>query len=216
MALKKVLPPVVLVGLLAGCATDYQRTIAEGAGVGTAVGAGAGYGIGGRDGALIGSAIGALAGGLIGHHFAEKKSQYAEREDTLKAAVIRSEAVAQQARAANEVLQRDIATLEVNVSQLRTRHMTASHRRKLAISTRRLFEKTNQGLSQQLASVRSELTRQHALMQREQELAQLTNEPSPPAALRQVNANIQYLSSNERALEHAKAQLELLDARRAF
>lgn len=72
---------------------DFNRTIAEGVGLGALGGAALGAGIGALAtknhgaGALIGAAIGALsgaiAGGLTGSYYASKKQQYANEEQRL-------------------------------------------------------------------------------------------------------------------------------------
>lgn len=206
----------VAAAFLCGCANDQQRTRAEGVGAGVAVGAVLGGIVGGRGGALAGAAIGGVVGGAAGNQVAEKKRLYAEREDALNAAAAQSQAIAQQTRAANDVLQRDIAGLEASVARLRERRMSAAVRRDLALSARRSFEEANNKLDQQLAAVRGEIGRQQALLRREQALAQQTKEPSPPTAVRLVGAGVDDLRSQERALERAKAQLKLLDSKRAF
>ena len=207
---------LVLAGLLSSCASDQQRTRTEGVVSGAAIGAVLGHILDHRNGAALGAVIGGAAGGVVGNQVAEKKRLYAEREDALNAAAAHSQAIAQQARVANEALQRDIAALAASVTRLQTKRMSARSRKNVALSTRRSFEETNRKLDQQLAAVRSELAKQHEIIRREQALVKQTNEPSPPSALRLVSAGIQDLESHERALERAKAQLMLLDSRRAF
>ena len=207
---------LALACLLAACANDQQRTRTEGVATGAVVGGVIGHIIGGRDGAALGAVLGGAAGGLAGNQVAEKKRLYAQREDALKTAAAQSQAVTQQARSANEAAQRTIALLEASVARLQTESLTASSRNELARSSRRSFEDANGRLDQLVAAVRGELSRQREVMRREQDLAKQTNEASPPAELRLVSAGVRDLESTARALEHAKAQLALLDARRAF
>lgn len=79
-------------------ASDYNRTIAEGVGVGALAGAAVGAGIGAAasggnrgKGALIGAAIGglvgAIGGGLTGQYYAKKKEQYANSEQRLDSVI---------------------------------------------------------------------------------------------------------------------------------
>lgn len=74
--------------------SDYDRTIAEGIGVGALAGAALGAGIGAAAsggnrgkgaaiGAVIGGLVGAAAGGITGQYYGEKKKQYANEEQLL-------------------------------------------------------------------------------------------------------------------------------------
>ena len=74
--------------------SDYDRTIAEGIGVGALAGAALGAGIGAAAsggnrgkgaaiGAVIGGLVGAAAGGMTGQYYADKKKQYANEEQLL-------------------------------------------------------------------------------------------------------------------------------------
>src|SRR5215475_9173201 len=81
--------------LLAGCATDRERTQAEGTGTGAIVGAALGAGLGaifgGGKGAAIGAGAGAAAGALggyaLGTHVANQKQNFARQEDYLDAVI---------------------------------------------------------------------------------------------------------------------------------
>lgn len=205
-----------LLALLSACANDQQRTRAEGVGAGAAIGAVLGHVIGGRDGAIAGAALGGIAGGVVGDKAAEKKRQYAEREDALQLAAAHSRVIAQRARETNESLRRDIASLETSVSQLLAQNLSARSRVELAANTRRSYKETNDRLDLRLAEVRSEIGRQQQVLRQEQEIAAQTREPSPATALRLVSAGVDDLRMHERALERAKQQLALLESRRAF
>lgn len=84
--------------------SDYERTIQQGAMLGTAIGAGVGALIGSRNGkqgalngALIGGAVGSIIGGLTGKSVADSKAQQIGRENSLDAQIA-------QARASNRKL----------------------------------------------------------------------------------------------------------------
>jgi len=77
---------------------DFNRTIAEGVGIGILGGAAAGAGIGAavnsRDrgegaiiGAIIGGVVGGIAGGMTGKYYADKKATYANEEQRLDAII---------------------------------------------------------------------------------------------------------------------------------
>jgi outer membrane protein OmpA-like peptidoglycan-associated protein len=68
---------LLLVALVAGCATakDAGRDTAIGAGAGGAAGAGIGYLVGGKKGALIGLGVGALTGGSVGLYLDHQRKE---------------------------------------------------------------------------------------------------------------------------------------------
>ncbi len=207
---------LVLCMALSGCANDQQRTRTEGVAFGAIVGAVLGHAIGGKDGAAAGAAIGGAAGGLAGNQVAEKKLAYAEREDALRAAAQRSHAMAEQARIANAALQKNIAVLEATVSRLQSERMTAQNRSAMARAARRTHTEANNRIEEQLVTIRGEIERQQALLEREKQLARQTQQPTPLTGMQLVSVGLRDLGDNERALERAKAQLALLDSRRAY
>lgn len=209
-----VLVPTLVI--LAGCANDQQRTRAEGAGVGALVGAVIGGAIAGRDGAAIGAVVGAGGGAVIGDQQAKKKQQYAEREDALNLAIQRAQETTRLARVANEGLRREIVVLDDAVRRLRGQRMNAERRTELARASRQRMEQSNAQAERQLGAVRQEIGRQQQALQRDLELARLVPNAPPPPALRLVRASVDDLRSQERALERAKAQLALIDSKRAF
>lgn len=206
---------VTVLGVVAGCATDQQRTRTEGAAVGALVGAVVGAAVGGRDGAAIGAAVGGAGGLAYGDQQAKKKQEFAEREDALKRAIAQAQQTSRQAREANQGLQREIAALEETVRRLKTQRLAARQRAELAQSARRRTEQANANVNAQLIAVRQEIGRQQHALQRDAELARKAPEETP-SAVRLVRAGVDDLQSQERALEQVKAQLALLDSKRAF
>ncbi|MBQ9220892.1 YMGG-like glycine zipper-containing protein [Succinivibrio sp.] len=105
---------------------DSTRTKTEGtlagAGIGAAVGAGLGALFGGSKGALAGAAIGAGVGSLSGYfygkHVADKKAEYASREEWLDACIDRSRQVTADTKKYNEQLKKDIAALDKETKTL--------------------------------------------------------------------------------------------------
>lgn len=209
-----VLGPTLVI--LEGCANDQQRTRAEGAGVGALVGAVIGGAIAGRDGAAIGAVVGAGGGALIGDQQAKKKQQFAEREDALNLAIQQAQETTRLARIANEGLRREIVLLDEAVRRLRGQRMSAELRTELANASRQRMEQSNVQVERQLVAVRQEIGRQQQALQRDLELARVVPNAPPSSALRLVRANVDDLRSQERALERAKAQLALIDSKRAF
>lgn len=112
-----------------GCANiqnDATRTTTEGALTGMAVGAGLGALVGGlvtgSDGAIIGAAIGGALGGLagtaVGKHIADKKKDYASREEWLDACITQARDVNEKTVAYNKQLKTEIADLDKQSTKL--------------------------------------------------------------------------------------------------
>lgn len=105
---------------------DSTRTKTEGtmvgAGFGAALGAGLGALFGGSKGALVGAAIGvgvgSLSGYFYGKHVADKKAEYASREEWLDACIDRSRQVTADTKKYNEQLKKDIAALDKETKTL--------------------------------------------------------------------------------------------------
>lgn len=201
--------------LTSGCATDQQRTRAEGAGLGALLGGALGAAVGGREGAAVGAVVGGAAGAVYGNQQAKKKQEFAEREDALKQAVAQAQQTTREARNANEGLQRDIVALEASVKQLKTQRMDARRRAELAQATQRRMQQSIARVDEQLIAVRGEIGRQQQALQRDLELARSAPTVTPPS-LHLVRVGVDDLRSQERALEQVKAQLALLNPSRAY
>jgi hypothetical protein len=201
--------------LASGCATDQQRTRLEGAGLGVLIGGVLGTAVGGRDGAAVGALAGGAAGAVYADQQANKKQEFAEREDALKLAAAQAQQLTLKARDANEGLQRDIVELNGAVKQLKTQRMDARRRSELALVTQRRMQQAIARVDEQLTAVRGEISRQQQALQRDNELAR--SAPAvPPPSLRLVRVGVNELQSQERTLERVKAQLAQLDPSRAY
>lgn len=78
MALRQVLPALLMIAV-AACATDDPNRRAKiGAAVGAAVGGVAGHQMDGRTGTVVGAVVGAIAGGMVGDYM-DKQQQAFER-----------------------------------------------------------------------------------------------------------------------------------------
>jgi DNA repair exonuclease SbcCD ATPase subunit len=112
--------------LLAGCATDRERTQAEGTGAGALIGAGLGAAIGalagGGRGAAIGAGAGAAAGALggyaLGTHVANQKEKFARQEDYLDAVIASAQQTNEQTQQYNAALRNDINALDRETTSL--------------------------------------------------------------------------------------------------
>ncbi|MBQ9275116.1 MAG: hypothetical protein IJ228_09910 [Succinivibrio sp.] len=113
----------VALALGGGCTNiedDSTRTKTEGTLVGASIGAGVGALIGalvnGKNGALTGAAIGAgigsLSGFIVGKNIADRKAEFASREDWLDACIEHAHEVNEQTRSANDGLKREVAALD--------------------------------------------------------------------------------------------------------
>ena len=114
-----------------GCSNihdDSTRTKTEGtltgAGVGAAVGALLGLAIGGNTqgtllGAAIGAGVGSLSGFMVGKHVADKKAEYARREDWLDDCIDHARTVTAEGKKKNDDLRQKIATLDKESQELK-------------------------------------------------------------------------------------------------
>ncbi|MEE3423736.1 MAG: YMGG-like glycine zipper-containing protein [Succinimonas sp.] len=108
---------------------DSTRTKTEGtltgAAGGAAVGALLGNIIGGNTkgtlvGAAIGAGVGSLAGFFVGKHVADKKAEYAKREDWLDDCIAHARQVSEESRNQNAQLKKEISALDSESKKLRT------------------------------------------------------------------------------------------------
>ena len=203
--------------LLCGCATDAQRTRTQGTTAGAVLGALIGAAItGDASGAAAGAALGGGAGALVGNQVALKKERYAKREDALRASAAKAQQLAQQTRAQNEQLTVDVARLERTIQDLRTRKISAQERRQQTLNSQRELAALLNGVEQRLPQVRAEIARQQVVMEAEAQIARDTREPSPEDGMRLVASSLRDLEMGARALERARAQLQLIDSKRAY
>jgi Glycine zipper len=203
--------------LLCACATDTQKTQAQGGGAGAVLGALIGVAVGhDARAALIGGAIGGAAGLAVGDSVAQKKAQYARREDALRGSAARAQQLARLTQQENEHLRGDVARLDRAVESLRTQEMSAQARRAASQNNQRMAAALSREVDLQLQTVKAELARQQALLASEAQQAQQTKRPSPQQAVHLVEAGMHDLESSQRMLEEAKAQLQLIDPRRAY
>jgi hypothetical protein len=215
---------VVACIFLSACATDKQKTEGQGAGAGAILGAIVGVAITHNvKGAAIGGAVGAGAGLAVGHHVAETKEQYAQREQILRESAQSAQQLAQYTRQQNAVISGDVARLELTVQNLQTQQASAEVRHAAVMRSSRKAETALNGVDLQLQQVKGEIARQQAALDADAQQAQQTGHASPAEGARLVRASItdlqanqRELESNQRALEEARAQLQLIDSRRAY
>ena len=209
---------------LAACAAnDANRTTGEGIAAGAVVGAVAGNVVGGnRQATVVGGVLGAVVGGVVGASVANKKADYAQREDMLRASADRAMAVAQASRQDNDQRSVEIAALDQSVQRLRNETMSAGARQALAQDSRQRQKRLLAGVDTQLQRMRAEIARQNAVIVAEQKAranaAATTTAAAPTTSggLRQVSAGIRDLQQQERTLEEARLQLMQIDKRRAY
>lgn len=202
--------------LASGCATDADRTRAEGAGTGAVVGGalGALFSHGNVGGIAAGAAVGGLAGGLFGNHVANEKQAYATREDQLQASIAHAQQVAQQARTYNQQLQKQITSLEQTREQLQHQVVSADLRHQAMLDDKRKTTAMIRQTNGELASVRQEISNQQSVL-RTASTANTTSQ-QPSASIEKVSSSINDLQVQASELERAQAQLQLIDQRRAY
>ncbi len=181
--------------LLTGCSgmPDQERTVSEGALIGTTAGAvagaGVGYLVGGGRGAGYGAAIGAGAGLIggtqLGKHAARRKAEFSKAADYMDACIAAAAAANQQLTLHNQSLAQHLAILDAEIAQTRA---TERQRQTLAADM--------QGAGQQLGAVTEELALQNDVLRQER------------AA--QTPERTERLEQEIRTLEAGKAELEAL------
>jgi chromosome segregation ATPase len=171
---------LVVVVLMAGCATDRGRTQAEGtavgAGIGTALGAGLGYLLGGKQGALIGAGAGALVGGTTGlvwsSHVASKKEQYAHEEDYLDAVIGSARDMNEKTRLYNASLTNDINKLDQETDALIQQYNQKQIKKATLEAKRKETEAKMTEARHKLDTVQKEIDIQQTVLKKEKEQGQ--------------------------------------------
>lgn len=212
----QVLGTVSLTLLLNACATDGQQTRTEGALTGAAVGATAGAIAGGKEATIAGAAAGGILGAIWGDSVAKKKEEYAKREDALRISAERATQLAQETRQQNEITTVQLTELERNIKRLRVEKLSAVARKNLTQSNEAKLASLLKSVDAQLVEVRAEIARQQTLLDSEERLAREQRDDSLQPRMRLVSAGVRELQTNEQALDRARAQLQLLDQKRAY
>lgn len=211
--LKKIVSFLLLIALTAGCATDRQRTQAQGAGLGAAAGAAVGAAIGAATGgkggavkgALIGGGIGLIGGLVYANHVANLKAQYASEEDYLDACIAAAENVNRETQQYNASLEREIKDQEQEVDRL----VKAYNNRQV---TKAALKKKQQSLQTDLDEAQKRLQRakdeiviQREVLRREQGKSQ--------AQLAKLDGKIKQLEQSVAELEQTTNHLAAIQQR---
>ena len=157
---------LMLVALLAtqlvACANikdDATRTKTEGTLAGAGIGAGVGALLGGlidggrgaAIGAGIGAGLGAAGGYMVGKHVADKKAEYASKEDWLDDCIAYSEQTNAQARQYNDKLSREIKSLDAQsrslVAQYKSRQAKLGQLKSEAKTVKKLQNDSSRAIS---------------------------------------------------------------------
>lgn len=174
--MKKLCCVLVMTGLLAtGCANiqnDATRTKTEG----TLVGAGAGAGlgaligglIGGEKGALlgagIGTAVGTATGYLVGNHIANKKEEYASREEWLDACISQAQQVNAETVAYNQKLKTEIASLDKQSTKLAAEYKRKKATREILLAEKKTVEQRRTEVAANLKRLEEEVDNQKTVL----------------------------------------------------
>ncbi len=171
--MKKLIPLLLCMALiLPGCANiqnDSTRTTTEGALVGGVAGAGIGAIIGKLTGstalgAAIGGVVGAVGGAMVGKHIANKKSEYASREEWLDACILDAQNKNNQITADNAKMKAEIAELEKKSSQLAVAYKNKQVSANSVKSTQRDISKQQEKLSEYIKGIEDEIKIQNTVI----------------------------------------------------
>ncbi|MCR5536720.1 MAG: hypothetical protein K6F05_04815 [Succinivibrio sp.] len=149
-----------------GTRTKTEGTLAGagiGAALGAAIGALAGKGKGAAIGAAIGAGVGGAGGYMVGSHVAEKKAEYASREDLLNDRIARVRDLNEQSKIYNASLRKTINNLDKELSKLRAKNATVDNNNRLYRDQRKLndLKTTNE---QNIAFLKNEVSEEKALL----------------------------------------------------
>jgi hypothetical protein len=202
--MKRTVALVIIVALLAGCATTEQQTRTEGtaagAGIGALIGAGIGALAGGGKGAAIGAGVGAVVGGVAGYSYANsivKRRQLLQgKENDLDARISYAQAVNKDTQDYNARLEQQVAATRDKIDDLEAKV------RRNEISQSALKREKN-SLSKELSEARDN----QALIQKE--LADLNEFRSNHEQSSQLDAEIDRL---EMSLSRVKKNTNALAA----
>jgi len=193
---------------------DFNRTIAEGVGIGALGGAALGAGIGALvtknrgTGALIGAAIGALsgavAGGVTGSYYANKKQQYANEEQRLDSMIADISTENQKLEALNattqQVVTENLAELDAIQGDLSAKRISRAQ------ANQRLAQVDNerQTIALTLAS----------LKKRRNEWQEAAAQARMDASGQQVRMLDQQIAQLEKQINAMESELDALTSRR--
>ncbi len=158
-----------------GCANiqdDSTRTKTEGTLVGTGVGAGLGAifgaifgdGKGALIGAGIGAGIGALAGFFVGKHVADKKAEYASREDWLDDCIAHSRELNQETKTYNAKLSGDIKELEKSSKTLRAEYKKKKVTAEQMAQTRKAVDEMKAENTENIKKLQEDVAKQKTVL----------------------------------------------------
>lgn len=206
--------------VLCACATDQQRTRAEGTATGVAAGAALGRAITGNDrGTVIGAMLGGIVGAVVGDRVAKKKAAYAQREENLRQSAQRATALAESTRVQNEQIENQIAELDRAVQDLRQASLTGAERQARHDAQQQRLAALVETVAHQLRQMNAEVERQNALIAEVKALdakERRTAEEQQSEGVQLVAAGLRDLEQQTRRLELARLQLQQIDERRAY
>ncbi|MBN8739694.1 MAG: hypothetical protein BGP24_05075 [Lysobacterales bacterium 69-70] len=205
---------------LGACATDRQRTRAEGTAAGAAAGAALGRAITGDDrGTAIGAVLGGIVGAVVGNRVANKKAAYAKREEELRLSAQRASALAQTTRDQNQQIEQQIAELNQAVTTLQSVKRSAESKRIAQAENRQKLSALVESVERQLQQMNEEMARQNQLIaavKAQDAKDKREAAPEPSEGLQLVAASVRDLEQQTRWLELARVQLQQIDERRMF
>lgn len=166
-----------LIAPLSGCGNiqhDGTRTKTEGtlvgAGVGAGVGALLGQAIGGNTaGTLIGAGVGALVGGVsgfaIGSHVADKKAEYASREDWLDSCIADARQGNREVAEYNVKLADEIKALDKKSTRPAADYKRQKAKRETLVAEKQAVEKQRAEVDANIKALEERAAKQKAVAQ---------------------------------------------------
>ncbi len=196
--------PALVLGFLPACSNiqdDQTRTKTEGtlvgAGAGAVLGAVVGGLVGGRRGALTGAAIGAGAGGLAGYaygsHVADKKAEYADREEWLDACLTQAERTRRETAAHNDKMRAELVRLRQETQQLEAAYQQRRVKRSALLAEQKKIEQRLALNEQRMERTQAEISRQSGVVRQAREAGDNTQAARLETEVRSMREQVDQL-----------------------
>ena len=202
-----------------GCSNihdDSTRTKTEGtltgAGVGAAVGALLGLAIGGNtEGTLLGAAIGAgvdsLSGFMVGKHVADKKAEYARREDWLDDCIDHARTVTAESKKKNDSLRQKIAALDKESKDLQTAYKKKQIKSQQLAKERKNIESLQKETNENIKVLKEEKEKQLAVAKDAKSGNNTKEAKILDAEIQKLNKEIKQMEDSNKKLANISARL---------
>lgn len=202
-----------------GCSNihdDSTRTKTEGtltgAGIGAAGGALLGLIIGGNTkgtllGAAIGAGIGSLSGFMVGKHVADKKAEYARREDWLDDCIDHARSVTAEGKKKNDDLKLKIASLDKESQELKKAYKNKQIKSSQLAKERKSLQNLQNETSENIKVLEEEKKKQLAVAKDAKSSGNSREAQILDKEIKKLNDEIKQMQESNKKLANISARL---------